>query len=181
MIKLKAGQRGLTLLELLVAMILMVMVSTMLYSVLNTGIGFARKGEDKLWRIERDLSLLELLHRQVHGAWYDKLLKKVRITAEGDYLQLVTTAPLLNRDAGVVLAIYYYDPAEGTLFYTEKRDFYNPDYEEDYHPERAEMEVLMKDVGGISWAFDNTRGILQVAFGGKEYSLVVRCWRPENL
>jgi len=176
----KAGPRGVTLLELLVAMILLVLISTMLYSVLNAGIGFSRKGEDKLHRVERDRSLLDLLHRQVHGAWYDMSLKKVRLVAEGDYLQLVTTAPLLNRDAGLVLALYFYEPAEDTLYYMEKRDFYNPDYEKDYRPDRSEMEVLMKDVGGISWVFDNDRGLLQVVYGGEDYSLTARCWRPEK-
>jgi prepilin-type N-terminal cleavage/methylation domain-containing protein len=180
MIGKKAGQRGVTLLELLVAMILMVMISTMLYSVLNAGIGFSRKGGDKLHRVERDRSLLDLLHRQVLGAWYDMPLKKVRLSAEGDYLQLVTTAPLLNRDAGLVLALYLYEPAEDTLYYTERRDFYNPAYEKDYRPDRSDMEVLMKEVGGISWVFDNDRGMLQVIYGGKEYSLAARCWRPEK-
>jgi prepilin-type N-terminal cleavage/methylation domain-containing protein len=181
MIRVKAGQRGITLLELMVAMILMVMVSSMLYSVLNAGIGFTRKGEDKLLQVERNRSLLDLLHRQVHGAWYDKLQGKVRVTAEGDFLQVVTTAPLLNRDAGVVLALYFYDPAEDTLFYAEKRDFYNPLYEEDYFPDREEMEVLLKEVGGISWEFDNDRGMLQVLYGDHEYSLAARCWRAEDL
>lgn len=167
--------------ELLVAMLLLVLVSAMLYSVLNTGIGFASKGEARLARIERDRSLLELINRQIQGAWYDVLLKKVRLSVNDNYLQMVTTAPLLNRDAGVVLAVYFYDSATDTLYYTEKKDFYNPDYEKDYQPDRTEMEVLLKGVGGISWAFDNDQGMLQLTYGGMEYSLAVRCWQPETL
>jgi len=180
MIGVKVGQRGVTLLELLVAMLLLVLVSAMLYSVLNTGIGFARKGEDRLRRVERERSLLELVNRQVHGAWYDRLLNKVWLNVDDNYLEVVTTAPLLNRDAGVVLALYFYDPATDILYYTEKKDFYNPVYDENYRPDRAEMEVLMKRVGGISWVFENDQGLLQLNYGGLEYSMAVRCWRPES-
>jgi hypothetical protein len=146
--------------------------------VLDSGIGFARKGEDRLQQVERDRALLELLHRQVHGAWYDRLQNKVWLSVEGDYLRLVTTASLLNRDAGLVLVVYFYDRAGDTLYYMEKRDFYNPDYEKDYRPDVAEMEELMKEVGGISWEYDNEQGRLQLLFAGKEYSLAVRSWRP---
>jgi prepilin-type N-terminal cleavage/methylation domain-containing protein len=176
----KFWHKGVTLLELLVAMILLVMVSAMLYSVLNAGIGFSRKGEEKLRQVGRGRALLELLHRQVHGAWFDKRLKKLRLETDGDYLRLVTTAPLLNRDSGLTLALYFYDPARDTLYYKESRDFYNPDYEEDYRPRREEMTVLMKDVGGIAWEFDDSEGLLHLEFGEKAYSMVARCWRPGN-
>lgn len=176
----KPRQRGVTLLELLVAMVLLVMVSTMLYSVLNAGIGFFSRGEEKLRQVGRSRSLLELLHRQVHGAWFDKRLKKLRLDTDGDYLWMVTTAPLLNRDAGLALVLYLYDPAENILYYKENRDFFNPDYEENYRPRREEMMILMKDAGGITWEFDASEGLLQVNYGEREYSMVARCWQPES-
>lgn len=175
-------RRGITLLELMVAMLIMALVATMLYSVLNLGINFSRKGEVRAREMGRERALLELLHRQVHGAWYDRIQKKVLIVGTGEVLSLVTTAPLLYRDQGVVLAIYLYDPKGEMLYYTEKKDFYNPDYFKDnFEPDNKEMLVLAKGVGDIQFEYKADLGQLTVAYRGRSYDLTVRCWKEEGV
>lgn len=174
-----SDEQGVTLLELLVAMLILVMVSVMLYSMLNIGIGFSRKGEARARLAGREHAFLELLHRQVHGAWYDQKQKKVLIGGTRDQLTLVTSAPLLNRDLGMVLAVYLYDPAADTLYYTEKKDFYNAEYRENYQAKRQEMRVLMKEVGGLDLDYKADEGLLKVICRGQEHSMTVRSWLPE--
>lgn len=171
--------RGITLLELLVAMLILAMVSTMLYSVLNVGIGFSRKGEAKTLQLGRERALLELLHRQVQGAWYDKKQKKILLYGDENQLRLVTSAPLLHRDLGQVMAIYLYDAHDDTLYYTEKKDFYNTDYQESYQEDRKEMLVLLKGSGPLRLEYQSDKGVLGVTFRGKNYTLPIRCWMPE--
>ena len=173
------GERGVTLLELLVAMLILAMVSVMLYSVLNIGIAFSRKGEARARLAGREHAFLELLHRQVQGAWYDPKQKKVLIADTKNQLTLVTTAPLLNRDLGVVMAVYLYDPADDTLYYTEKKDYYNADYREHYQANRRDMQVLIKEVGGLALVYKPEDGLLKVTYRGRQHSMTVRGWQPE--
>jgi len=173
------GQGGVTLLELLVAMLILVMVSAMLYSVLNVGIGFSRKGEARTIAAARERAFLGLLHRQVQGAWFDRKERKPVLDASGYRLKLVTSAPLLNRDLGVVLAVYRYDPKEDVLYYAEKKDYYNADFRENYEPDRKDMLVLMREVGGLSLEYQADSGTVMVRCRGREYGLPVRCWLPE--
>jgi len=173
-------QRGLTLFELMVAMVLLVMVSVMLYSVLNVGINFAKKGEGRIQYIAKERALLELLHRQVHGAWYDRRQKKLFIEGDENLLKLVTTSPLFEPDAGLILAIYVYDPDDQVLYYSEKIDFYNVDYQEDYQPSREEMTIIMTEVPDFSMIYEENKGALAVTFQGAEYEFVARCWQGEE-
>ena len=179
-IRLAGSQKGVTLVELLVAMLLLAMVSSMLYSVLNVGIKFSQKGESRLAVMGLERSFLDLLHRQVHGVWYDKRQKKLMIEVKRDLLKMVTTAPLVERDAGLVLAVYLYDPGDGVLYYTEKLDFFNVDYDEDYSPSPDEMIVLLRDVDEIDWQYDEAEGVLAVSYLGRDYQLWPRAWQPEG-
>jgi prepilin-type N-terminal cleavage/methylation domain-containing protein len=179
-IKLAGAQRGVTLVELMVAMLLLVMVTAMLYSVLNVGIKFSQKGEDRLAVIGLERSFLDLLHRQVHGVWYDQRQKKLLIDAKSNLLKMVTTSPLVERDAGLVLAVYLYDSAEGVLYYTEKLDFFNVDYDEGYSPAPAEMIVLLRDIDEIDWQYDETDGVLAVSYLGRDYEMLPRSWQAEG-
>ena len=175
------NDRGITLIELLVAMLIMGLIATMLYSVLNVGMNFSRKGEVRARQLGRDRALLELLHRQVQGAWYDRLQKKVLITATDTELKLVTTAPLLFRDLGVVLAVYLYDARSDTLYYSEKKDFYNPDYfKDDFKTEPKEMVVLLKEVGKLHLDYEKDAGLVTVGYRGRSYTLPIRCWTTEG-
>ncbi len=173
------GEPGVTLLELLVAMLILVMVSVMLYSMLNVSIGFSRKGEARALQAGREHAFLELLHRQVQGAWYDQKQKKVLIGEANNQLTLVTSAPLLNRDQGVVMAVYLYDQEADVLYYTEKKDFYNADYRENYRANQRDMRVLMKGVGGLALDYKADEGLLKVTCRGRQHSMTVRSWLPE--
>ncbi|HSH13054.1 MAG TPA: prepilin-type N-terminal cleavage/methylation domain-containing protein [Desulfurivibrionaceae bacterium] len=174
------AERGVTLLELLVAMLILAMVSVMLYSVLNVAIGFSSKGEARARQAGREHAFLELLHRQVQGTWYDRKQKKVLIESLGHQLTMVTTAPLLNRDQGLVLAVYLYDPADDVLYYTEKKDFYKSDYRENYQADRREMLVLMTEVGDLALDYQDDDGLLKVTWRGHEHAMPVRCWLPKG-
>lgn len=175
------NRRGITLLELMVAMLIMALVATMLYSVLNLGINFSRKGEVRAREMGRERALLELLHRQIHGAWYDRIQKKVLIGGTGKELKMVTTAPLLYRDQGVVLAIYLYEPKEDILYYTEKIDFFNPTYFQDgFEADRKEMLALVKGVGDIQMEYKAELGQINIISHGRSYDLPVRCWNKDG-
>lgn len=175
-IKSTRAQKGVTLIELLVAMLLLAMVSSMLYSVLNVSINFSKKGAQRLAVIGLERSLLDLLHRQVHGVWYDLRQKKLLIDGQRNLLKMVTTAPLLERDAGLVLAVYLYDPGDEVLYYTEKLDFFNVDYDEGYSPAPAEMTVLLRDIKEIDWQYDEADGVLVVSYLGQDYEISPRAW-----
>ena len=169
------SQRGVTLLELLLAVMLLTMVSAMLYSVLNVSMKFAARGEDKILQIAREGSLLELIHQQVHGAAYSAKTRQVLLTADDEYLKVVTNHALIFRDWGRVLAIYRYEPGEDILYYTEKLDFYNQDYGEDYLPDFDDMVVLLRNVGGLAMEYDEEEAVLTVNYNGGTYEIIPRC------
>lgn len=176
--RLAGSQRGVTLVELMVAMLLLVMVTSMLYSVLNVGIKFSQKGEARLAVIERERSFLNLLHRQIHGVWYDKPRKKLMIDVQGNLLKMVTTAPLIERHAGLVMAVYLYDSGDRVIYYTEKLDYYNDDYNDSYSPSPEEMVVLLSDVDEIGWQYDQAEGEVAVSYLGQNFEILPRSWRP---
>lgn len=175
--RLARSQEGVTLIELMVAMLLLVMVTAMLYSVLNVGIKFSQKGEERLTLLGSERAFLDLLHRQIQGASYDQSQKKQMIVATRNLLKVVTTAPLVERYAGQVLAVYLYDPGGRVLYYTEKLDFYNIDYDENYSPVPREMVVLLRDVDKIDWQYDKTDGMVAVSYLGRDYEISPRSWQ----
>lgn len=90
-------RQGITLFELLIAVVLLGMVSTMIYSVLNVGIAFSAKGGSRLESLAREKNLLGLLRRQVNGAWYDLRFGRAEISGGDGVLRIVTRQPLLHR------------------------------------------------------------------------------------
>lgn len=138
-----ASERGITLFELLVAVLLLGIIATMIYSVLNVGIRFTDKGSNRIQSMNEKYGLLDLLRRQVSCAYYDSKLKKLMMSADGDSFRIATRAPFQHREAGVVYAFYRYDRGSGTLYYSEKRDYYNIDYNEDYTPDLDSMAPLL--------------------------------------
>ncbi len=79
------------------------------------------------------------------------------------------------------MAIYRYDSKGDILYYTEKKDFYNPTYfQGDFQVEPKDNLVLLKDVGKIHLEYKSDLGELNVTYRGQEYDLVVRCWNPEG-
>ncbi|MDP2753506.1 MAG: prepilin-type N-terminal cleavage/methylation domain-containing protein, partial [Nitrospirota bacterium] len=119
------GQHGITLCELLIAVVLLGMVSTMIYSVLNVGITFSARGGKHLETLTREKNLLSLLRRQVNGAWYDLRFGRAQISGGDGVLRIVTRQPLLHRNAGSVLTVYRVNEAEQALYYLEKKDYFN--------------------------------------------------------
>ena len=174
------SQRGVTLFELMVAVLMLGLVSTMIYSVLNVGITFADKGERQIVAIEQEQGFLDLLHRQINSAWYDSKLKKIRVVAEDDTLKIFTRQPLLYRATGLVLAIYRFDPGEQTVYYTEKRDFYNIDYTDDYIPDFEDMYFLLNTKFPLEWSHDEETGSLFLTYGEKEYEFIPKCQKKTN-
>ncbi|MGV1100713.1 PulJ/GspJ family protein [Thiovibrio sp. JS02] len=169
------GQQGITLFELLVAVLLLGMVSTMIYSVLNVGIGFSSKGEERIASMAREQSLLNLLRRQVSCAWYDMRQNRIRISGEENLLRVVTRQPFLNRGAGTVLAVYRYDEVSQTLYYLEKKDYYNIDYGEEYRPDLSEMEPIYSGGGPLFLAWNEEVGAVTARVGEREYLFSPKC------
>lgn len=161
-------------------MLLLVIVTSILYSVLNVGITFSRKGEERLAVIGVDRSFLDLLHRQVVGVWFDRSQNKLMLEVERDQLRMITSAPLIERGAGLVMAFYVYDESDQILYYGEKLDFYNQDYDEHYLPEVDEMVVLLRNVSEIDWQYDETEGVLTVTYLDRDYEISPRTWRLEE-
>jgi len=173
------GERGFTIFELLVAFVLLGMISVMIYSVLNVSIKFSDKGERVLEQSVRQHGLLNLLYRQIVTAYYDNVRKTVLISGEGEVLRVVTRAPLHYRSAGVALALYRYDPGSRVLYYTEKQDYYNTDYDEEYLPDFDEMLVLASDVAPLSFEVDEQTRLVTVSYGDKNFEMQPRC-APES-
>jgi prepilin-type N-terminal cleavage/methylation domain-containing protein len=176
------NQSGFTIFELLIAMLLLTMVSVMIYSILNVGIQFSSKGEKKILAIERQYGFLTLLKRQVSSALYSPKEKKLLISADDAIFRVVTRNPFIYRAAGVVLAIYRYDAGSQTVFYTEKRDYYNTDYDEEYVPDFDEMTELARNEDSFSISYDETLGpAVILEYRGKDYVFLPKCLNDELL
>jgi prepilin-type N-terminal cleavage/methylation domain-containing protein len=165
---------GFTLLELMVAVLLLALVSTMIASVLHVGINFVAKGEQRLLVAEREYGFLDLLRGQVRAAYFDERQRKVLISTEEEILRLVTREPLIHRGMGPVLAVYRYHPGEKNLYYLEKRDYYHLEYGEDYLPDYGEMVVLTAMEAPPALDYDQEKGEVTVDFAGKEYRFSVK-------
>ena len=178
--RLLTAESGFTLFELLLAVLLLAMVSVMIYSVLNVGIKFTEKGERKIIHMERRLSLVGLLHRQVKSAWYDGHKKKVVISSDNDIFRLVTQVSFFYPAAGVVLAVYRFDPVEGIVYYLEKRDFYNSDYGDEYVPDYEDMQVLLVDVSSFVLEYIVEDRTVRLEFDDQEYEFSPWCREQET-
>ncbi|MFH1215404.1 MAG: prepilin-type N-terminal cleavage/methylation domain-containing protein [Pseudomonadota bacterium] len=168
-------ERGFTLFEVMVAVLLLAMVSSMIYSILNVSIKFSEKGDKRIIQIEREQGLLGLLQRQVKCGLYDSQTKKIAISADDTVLRVTTRAPLLYSNAGTVLAVYRYDPDSGSLYYLEKRDFYNNDYTGDYIPDYESMKILIEKSLPLSFSYEDGSDSVLVTYDGKEYEFTPWC------
>lgn len=176
------GEAGFTLFEVLISMILLAMVAVMLYSVLNVGIKFTDRGGRRILAMERKYGLLTLVQRQITSAVYDPKQKKILMVADDDIFKVVTRNPFVYPEAGVVLAIYRYNAAERAIYYAEKRDYYNTDYDDEYVPDFSEMTVLARDEDAFSVVYDGeTSPEVTFTFRDEEYTLVPKCADNEAL
>ncbi len=165
---------GVTLFELLVAVLLLSIASGMIYSVLHTSIKFSEKGEKKIQEMARQHGLLELMHKQIKCAWFEDAQRKVKVAADNDILRVVTRYPLKYRSVGLVLAVYRYNADEQAMYYLEKKDFYNIDYDDQYIPDFDEMELLAPDIVTISMTYDEKARLLTVEAGDATYEFMAR-------
>lgn len=160
--------KGFTLLELMVAVLLLAMVSAMIASVLHAGIHFAEKGEQRLLEVERERGFLNLMGSQVRAACFDERSRRLLISADEEILRLVTRAPLLYRGSGPVLAVYRYHKEEGRLYYMEKRDYYHLKYDQ-YQPDFGEMRPLAGTGEPPVLAYDPETRRVTLRFAGEEH------------
>jgi prepilin-type N-terminal cleavage/methylation domain-containing protein len=175
------SEQGVTLFELLVAVLLLGIISTMIYSVLNVGIRFTDQGGSHIHTMNEKYGLLELLRRQISCAFYDPKQKKILISSDGDTFRLATRAPFQHREAGVVYAFYRYNRSEEILYYLEKRDYYNIDYTEDYVPDIDAMTPLLTLTAPISFEVDASAATdaestyeVTVRYGESQYQFLPR-------
>lgn len=177
----RESEKGFTLFEILIAMLLLGIISTMIYSVLNVGIKFSSKGEKRVHSLERERNFLVLLHRQINCAWYDTQQKKIVISADDDILRLVTRSPLIWHKAGLVLAVYRYLPDEKAVYYIEKKDFYNTEYNEEYVPDFLDMIKLSGDIEALVMTYDPEFGQgVSVEYGDKQYEFTPKSMLSET-
>lgn len=179
----KKDQAGFTIFELLIAMLLVTMVSVMIYSILNVGIKFSTKGDDKILAIERQYGFLNLLKRQVSSALLSgEKPPKLLIYADDSIFRIVTRSPFIYRSAGVVLAIYRYDSGAQTVYYSEKRDYYNIDYDEEYVPDFDDMIELARNEESFSITYEEALGPeVLLEYRGEEYVFLPKCLNDDLL
>lgn len=172
------SERGVTLFELLIAVLLLALVSTMIYSVLHASISFSEKGSKQILAMEKEQSLLALISRQVRGAWYDSRKRQAVVSAKDGVLKIVTRNPLINKEIGLALVIYRFNTEDQTLYYTEKVDYYNIDYDDDYLPDFTEMIPLLATGLPVSLEYDEETAGVHLAYGEREYDFFPRCsWK----
>ena len=171
------NQEGVTLFELLVAVLLLALVSTMIYSVLSAGINFNAKGEEKLQLIAQEQGLVSLLRRQVRGAIYDMQQRRPKITATPETLQIITTQPFFAGESVTVFVVYRYNEADSSLYYLEKKDFYNSDYNEDFLPDLDEMTRIMTTRLPLTLGYEQEAGQVTLQYNDRKYLFSPRC-RP---
>ncbi len=166
---------GFSLLELLVAMVILAIMSAMVYSVLHSGLRFADRGSARILETERESAFLMLLAEQMRSAYFDPEQQQVAMAAEPDMLRLVTRRPLLNLDSPMVLAFYLYEPEKKTISYAEKIDYYNPDYDETYRPPMEETTLLFTSRRHLFITPGDEAGSVTITLGGEEFTLRARC------
>jgi hypothetical protein len=118
---------------------------------------------------------LGLLERQIKSGWYDEQKRAVDISADEAMLRIITRAPLLYPRAGVVVAFYRYDPDSANLYYLEKRDYYNTDYDSEYVPALDDMRILIENCPPISFSYSDTSSSVTVDYNGREIQFTPWC------
>ncbi len=170
-----------SLVELIVSVLLLTMITGMVYSVLNVGIKFSKKGETQLQAIEREHGFINLINAQVNSALYDRVKKTISISSEDDVLRISTRHPLLYHDTKVVLALYRFNSSDQAVYYMEKKDFYNEEYDEEYIPDFDEMIFLMETQSDFVMEYDDETEEVLITFEEGEYVFTPKCSSPNIL
>lgn len=165
---------GLSLLEVMVALLLLTIAAAMIASMLDRSLFFADRGEGKSREIEEHYALVALLQRQVQAGWFNPRTKKVEISGDRDLVRLVTAIPFQAGTGRVVMAFYRYNPDDNTLYYLEKKDFYNTEYS-DMVPDYSEMTALISGARGLGLEFDETTTTVTLTYGPRSYAFRPWC------
>jgi prepilin-type N-terminal cleavage/methylation domain-containing protein len=165
----KQDQSGFTLLEVMISIFIFGLISALVFSILDRSFVFSAKGEARVLEIEQQYGLINLVRRQVQGAWFDQKRKKVHISSETENrFALITTSSLMYSPSVLVMAFYEFDPRDSMLYYTERRDFYNLDYR-DEPPATEDMIPLLHIEGDFSLQADPDSDFVILLFKNKKY------------
>ena len=84
----------------------------------------------------------------------------------------------LRKSKNILLASHV-EPDGDALYYQEKKDFFNVDYNEDYEPDFEEMQFLLETPGPLQFEYDEERKTVTVTYLGSEYEFAP--WSQGNL
>ncbi len=168
-------QRGLTLLEVMISILIFSMISVLIFSILDRSALFTTKGEEQVRKLEQHYNLTLLVRRQVQGAWIDPATKSPNINQLSDQqFSVITTSSIMYPAASLILAFYEFDPDTGTLYYTERRDFYNPDYNDNFPPQDDMIPLLKTDKPFQLYTGEDS-SLVTLVLAGKEYRFYPMC------
>ena len=165
----KQNQHGFTLLEVMVSIFIFSLISMLIFSILDRSFVFTAKGEARVLEIEQQYGLINLVRRQVQGAWFDQRQKKIQMSSETENrFALITTSSLMYNSSVLVMAFYEFDPRASILYYTERKDFYNTGYSS-MPPEVTEMIPLLHVDGAFSLQADPDSDFVVLRYKEKKY------------
>lgn len=160
---------GFTLLEVMISILMFSMISVLIFSMLDRSFVFTAKGEAQVLRLEQQYGLINLVRRQVQGAWLDPKQKKVHLNSENEYqFSIITTSSLMFQGSPLVIAFYEFNPGDATLYYTERKDYYNPDYVDQF-PDLEEMIPLLHVPEPFSLQADAESDFVTLFFNNEHY------------
>ncbi len=177
----KEDINGFTLLEVMISIVIFGMISTLIFSILDRSFVFTEKGEAKILKIEQQNGFIDLVRRQVQGAWVDPRRRTTHINSENEQqFSIVTTSSIMFAGSPLVVAFYEFEPSTNTVYYTERKDFYNPDYVEQF-PNQEEMIPLLNVDDSFSLQTDENSDFVILFLNNKEYIFHPFCTKqPED-
>jgi prepilin-type N-terminal cleavage/methylation domain-containing protein len=176
----KQNQRGLTLLEVMISVLIFSMISVLIFSILDRSAAFTAKGDKRVRTLEQNYNLSSLIRRQVQGAWIDQKQQKAGINQLSDLqISIITTSSIMYPPTTLVIAFYDFDEESGTLFYTERRDFYNQDYNDQFPPIEEMIPLLVTDQPFRLQTTEESN-LVSLTLAGKQYTFHPFCLQQDE-
>jgi len=147
-------RNGFTLLELLVAVVLLGLAGSVIYGLFFAGVTISGKGQARLLADSRLSGLARLLERQVETAWFDQRRQRPGIVFADQTLYLYTTSPLIHPEYDLVLAMYQLADDGRALLYQERIDFHSFSLEPGDLPPMEETVPLAVFSQPVALSFD---------------------------
>lgn len=174
----KPNQQGLTLLEVMISVLIFSMISVLIFSILDRSVVFTAKGEKRVRSLEQHYSLTNLVRKQVQGAFITK--STITINTPSDHqFSIITTASIMYPPSTLIVAFYDFDPQTGILYYTERRDFYNLEYGEQF-PAIEEMIPLLTSSAPFSLERQEDSNWVTLKLAGKTYTFHPFCIQQDT-